>query len=1013
MTSTLMSPVLPSLGLRFPVQGSCTTLFHHSVEAAVFLKQAVFINNVTEEVVEGLLQTLQHSRLLTVHEVTKVRSLKDTQVKAASIIRAVCFSGTHAFLSSLKDRDQNLYITLLYHSMKGLFNQEIFSAIKDDPDLMRFSNREQFVGSVTNEVIEGILQDMYDEEDLSKSEVQAVRRQRERRSKAERLFELVWNEDTSESFCAKLKCRDPILYTTLQLNSAAGLQRGECSASDSDSDSDLEYASLGHAKRVLFSDLMLPEKQNLFLDSVTNELIDGMLQDLKQNGRLSANEVDTVQNQGARWSKAFRLMNLMLTKGKSTQQAFISRLKHSDHLLYATLNLNSSEGTHCLGSFTDLCLSQEEVLSQNREQFADRATDAVIAGLLQDMKQAGALSEEEVDAVLRHGERRARSVSLIDTVLRKGTAARYTLLLRLRDRDHPLYATLQLNSTADEVLSDSQHLFIYGVTDAVINGLLQDLQQAGELSSDKTEDCKTGGTLSVAAKLSATVLKKGRTTASKFLSSLQHRDHILYTTLLLHSAPGLISVKLMSTEEQAGCNVDKSHLTADMTLLENHVSFIQNATDEVIDQLLQDLQDAGELREEDVRAVKRRSDTKSRAFRLVDTVLHKQSPAAFTFLSKLRHRDRALHATLQLHSIADSLSEGISSEGNTQKVIENAVLFTPEIQLHDRKENYRWLSQSAGRFQCSVTGLVFEMSSAGEVLYWTTLWDMSLLTGTGRQPAGPLFDIRCPQGTIKELWLPHCEIFSDTCDFLAVAHVTGDNVEVLQPLEVTETHVRVSILGLSLLGLIMSWISPTVHGQVLLFLRPGGGSRLQQKLNVFLLPRNVLLSQCETFDYDYDPNFHPTFEVFLDSKETNLKLKLLNLSAANREVWSRKVQLTEWSQTGPISSASSEPVDKPGPSYGDEGDCVPRASQGLGTQRDWTFALSNIIDELKEMEYKRMLMFLNDLPTVKKEKDRAEMPAVIISHYGLEKSVTVIQEVLKKIPRNDDKMLNLLKPFAL
>ncbi|XP_066578894.1 protein gustavus [Amia ocellicauda] len=87
---------------------------------------------------------------------------------------------------------------------------------------------------------------------------------------------------------------------------------------------------------------------------------------------------------------------------------------------------------------------------------------------------------------------------------------------------------------------------------------------------------------------------------------------------------------------------------------------------------------------------------------------------------------------------------------------------------------------------------------------------------------------------------------------------------------------------------------------------------------------------------------------------------------------------------------------------------------GLRTPENWKIALCKIIDELEHEEYKRMLMFLNDtLPTVKKEKDRAEMPAVIISYYGEEKSVTVIQEVLKKIPRNDDKMLNLLKPFAL
>ncbi len=53
------------------------------------------------------------------------------------------------------------------------------------------------------------------------------------------------------------------------------------------------------------------------------------------------------------------------------------------------------------------------------------------------------------------------------------------------------------------------------------------------------------------------------------------------------------------------------------------------------------------------------------------------------------------------------------------------------------------------------------MEGEGEVLYNTVSWDPRLLDGLGvMQPAGPLYDIKCFNGSISGLHLPHCEIFS-------------------------------------------------------------------------------------------------------------------------------------------------------------------------------------------------------------------------------------------------------------
>ena len=64
----------------------------------------------------------------------------------------------------------------------------------------------------------------------------------------------------------------------------------------------------------------------------------------------------------------------------------------------------------------------------------------------------------------------------------------------------------------------------------------------------------------------------------------------------------------------------------------------------------------------------------------------------------------------------------------------------------------------AGLFQCRATGLVFGTTGEGDVVYRTVQWEDRCLQSTGRTPAGPLFDIQCPQQCVCKLGLPHCDI---------------------------------------------------------------------------------------------------------------------------------------------------------------------------------------------------------------------------------------------------------------
>ena len=79
---------------------------------------------------------------------------------------------------------------------------------------------------------------------------------------------------------------------------------------------------------------------------------------------------------------------------------------------------------------------------------------------------------------------------------------------------------------------------------------------------------------------------------------------------------------------------------------------------------------------------------------------------------------------------------------------------------------------------------------------------------------------------------------------LSVVHISDDGMSILQPLEITDTHVVVDVPHLSAFGPvwdIKTFFSPNpkpIRGQVLLFHRPAY-KKQSPKLNVFLLPDNV------------------------------------------------------------------------------------------------------------------------------------------------------------------------------
>ncbi|XP_073325227.1 caspase recruitment domain-containing protein 8-like [Pagrus major] len=264
--------------------------------------------------------------------------------------------------------------------------------------------------------------------------------------------------------------------------------------------------------------------------------------------------------------------------------------------------------------------------------------------------------------------------------------------------------------------------------------------------------------------------------------------------------------------------------------------------------------------------------------------------------------------------------------------------FLPELLTESGKTSYRFRCSGPGVFQCELTGLVFVMVQEVELLYKTVQWDEGLLKSADKMAAGLLYDIKCSEdAAVCQLHLPHCEVMDAPLPegLLSVVHITDDGMNVLEPLEVTDTHVVVTVSQFSFFGIVKNFFKwllnkmRPVSGKVLLFLGQPNPETQRQKLNVFLLPRNIHLDEVSTqqryteniqvpskckliedqsyslhcpqaikiqpksadFDLEFGPNYDPTFEVRLptNTEEVTVTVK----DQRQMVVWEHDVDLTD------------------------------------------------------------------------------------------------------------------------
>ncbi|KAG7234912.1 hypothetical protein INR49_003619, partial [Caranx melampygus] len=354
--------------------------------------------------------------------------------------------------------------------------------------------------------------------------------------------------------------------------------------------------------------------------------------------------------------------------------------------------------------------------------------------------------------------------------------------------------------------------------------------------------------------------------------------------------------------------------------------------------------------------------------------------------------------------------------------------FKPELESESTQLSYRFRCPGPGQFQCTSTGLVFVMDQEAELIYETVQWDENLLQSVGKMAAGPLFSIQCREDAVRQLHLPHCETEEGLhCDgLLSVAHITDDGMSFIEPLEITDTHVIISVPHLSFFGLV--WVKELIRriwnnmksvcGQVLLFRQPNLTPRMQS-LNVFLLEKNVDLdkvkarqddcvfirapSSCtlitnktytvhcpqadivqpeeDNFDLDFGPNYPPTFQIILFSSTEIANVEVRD--ETETAVWKCRVHLpVHLPGPGPAPSPS---VSAPTPS-------VSASSPSVSAAERLRYARAQFIESVSEPVLRQLLDKLLDCHVV---TDGERESFVVIANRA-QKAEEVIDTVRKK-----------------
>ncbi|XP_063060677.1 uncharacterized protein si:dkeyp-97b10.3 [Engraulis encrasicolus] len=147
---------------------------------------------------------------------------------------------------------------------------------------------------------------------------------------------------------------------------------------------------------------------------------------------------------------------------------------------------------------------------------------------------------------------------------------------------------------------------------------------------------------------------------------------------------------------------------------------------------------------------------------------------------------------------------------------------------------------SEGKYECSVTGLVFEVRQRVKIKYCVLSWSKfgSYLKDSWRF-AGPIFDVDCDPTILKSIQFPHslCLADKDSEVKFSVLHVKDSKPLIEPSTDHTGSHITWSVTSLSPVGPIVQTTRPAQHHGVVLVYKEVG-QQASYSFRVYLTSNN-------------------------------------------------------------------------------------------------------------------------------------------------------------------------------
>ncbi|KAM9625453.1 caspase recruitment domain-containing protein 8-like isoform 4-T4 [Morphnus guianensis] len=209
---------------------------------------------------------------------------------------------------------------------------------------------------------------------------------------------------------------------------------------------------------------------------------------------------------------------------------------------------------------------------------------------------------------------------------------------------------------------------------------------------------------------------------------------------------------------------------------------------------------------------------------------------------------------------------------------------TPEITQDSKcRTVYRAHLPGAGIFQCSITGLSFEVKSAVTITYRYATWTRHLSEADQEtwSPAGPLFHIEVQPGVVQSVRLPHfiCLTEHVNTGLFSIAHFKSGTMILERPTRLIAFSAVLENPSFSLLGVLWRRLRSTLnsfpmHSSVLIFQQL---SAANTTLHLYLIPDDKSVKQaCLPFCYKSPREEQLFVEIYIRKMAEEIRFSMID-----------------------------------------------------------------------------------------------------------------------------------------